>query len=142
MLVRLHSGQGDTRQAAFEKVIRHAWRMRDTMMIHVLALYRDVVTRDSLIKIPVRMRISCPGRPQSMEEQRAIRGIGNRRISARLGIAKYQLLNFEAVSFSEELVPATPLKLPDVEPGEYRTFLPRRVRRLYVGRADSDRVSV
>ncbi|MFN9970549.1 MAG: hypothetical protein ACK58T_11680, partial [Phycisphaerae bacterium] len=40
----------------------------------------------------------------------------------RDGIAKHQILDFEAVSFSEELVPATPFKLPDVEPGQYGLF--------------------
>lgn len=40
----------------------------------------------------------------------------------RDGIARHKLLDFESVSFSDDLVPATPLKLPDVEPGQYGLF--------------------
>ncbi len=112
---------GEARQAAFENMIRHAWRMRDTMMIHVLALYRDVVTRDSLIRIPSDCEYHVP---EGRNQWKSSEPFAASEIDAFLrdGIAKYQLFDFDAVSFSEELVPATALKLPDVEPGQYGLF--------------------
>jgi len=40
------------RQDAFEKMIRHAYRMRKTMMVHSKAIYEDIPARDGRIKIP------------------------------------------------------------------------------------------
>ena len=113
--------KGNARQAAFERVIRHAYRMRGTMMIHVLALYRDVVTRDSLIKIPPECQYTVP---EGQNPWKSSEPFAASEIDAMLrdGIANHPLLDFEVVSFSEELVPATPLKLPSVEPGQYGLF--------------------
>ena len=43
---------GERRQAAFEALIRHAYRMRTTMMVHTKALYRDLPARDRTVRIP------------------------------------------------------------------------------------------
>lgn len=43
---------GPARQKAYEAMIRHAFRTRDTMMVHSLGLYRDVDHRDNLIVLP------------------------------------------------------------------------------------------
>ena len=43
---------GPEHQAAFEAVIRHAYRMRGTFMVHSLGLYRDLVNRDKTVTIP------------------------------------------------------------------------------------------
>ncbi len=43
---------GELRQANFEKVIRHVYRMRGAMMVHAKALYRDVAARDKQVSIP------------------------------------------------------------------------------------------
>ncbi len=112
---------GPARQAAFERLIRHAYRMRGTMMIHTLGLYRDVPTRDKLIRVPPEAEWDIPeGRnPWKSTEPFAAAEIDT---LLREGIARHRLLDFEAVSFSDDLVPATPLKLPEVEPGQYGLF--------------------
>lgn len=46
------TASGPPRQAAFEALIRHAYRMRTTMMIHAKALYRDLAARDKSVAIP------------------------------------------------------------------------------------------
>lgn len=40
------------RQAAFEQVLKHAYRMRDREMVHVKPLFTDVAKRDRLIHLP------------------------------------------------------------------------------------------
>ena len=40
------------RQSAFEALIRHAYRMRRTMLVHDRALYRDLPARDKSVTIP------------------------------------------------------------------------------------------
>ncbi|MFH1267252.1 MAG: DUF4838 domain-containing protein, partial [Planctomycetota bacterium] len=49
---RYATAKGEARQAAFERLIRHAYRMRKTMLVHSKALYRDLVGRDKTISIP------------------------------------------------------------------------------------------
>lgn len=112
---------GPARQTEFERLIRYAYRMRGTMMIHVVALYRDVVTRDKLIHIPPDAEYHVPeGRnPWKSNEPFAAAEIDT---LLRNGIARHKLLDFETISFSDDLVPGTPLKLPDVEPGQYGLF--------------------
>lgn len=118
---RYSNAKGEARQAEFERLIRHAYRMRGTMLIHTLALYRDVVTRDSLVKIPAECRYDVPeGRnPWKSSEPFAASEIES---LLHDGIASHKLLDFEPVSFSDDLVPAAPLKLPAVEPGQYGLF--------------------
>lgn len=104
------TAKNQARQAAFEAVIRHGYRMRGTMMIHTLALYRDVVNRDKSVNIPTEAKWNVPegknpwksSEPYSREELDGFR---------RDGIAQRKLLDFTPVSFTGDLVPATPLKL-------------------------------
>jgi hypothetical protein len=102
--------KNQARQAAFEAVMRHGYRMRTTMMIHSLALYRDVDNRDKAVNIPTEAKWNVPegknpwksSEPFSREELDAFR---------RDGIANRKLLDFTPVSFSGDLVPAGPLEL-------------------------------
>lgn len=112
---------GPARQAAFERLIRHAYRMRGTMMIHTLALYRDVPTRDKLIRVPPDAAWDIP---EGRNPWKSSEPFTAAEIDALLGngISRHKLLDFEAVSFSDDLVPAAPLKLADVEPGQYGLF--------------------
>ncbi len=112
---------GPARQSEFERLIRHAYRMRGTMMIHTLGLYRDVPTRDKLIHVPPEAEWDVPeGRnPWKSSEPFATAEIET---LLREGIARHKPLDFEAVSFSDDLVPATPLNLPEVESGQYGMF--------------------
>lgn len=56
---------GSARQAAFEAMIRHAYRIRRTSMVHSYALYRDVAARDSSVTVPepARWQKPEPGNP-------------------------------------------------------------------------------
>ncbi len=104
------SAQGEARQAAFEALIRHAYRMRETMMVHTRALYRDLVNRDNAVAIPAGAEWSAPeetnpwkdSTPFSDEELAAF--VSN-------GIEANRIVDIDAVQFSEDLVPATPLAL-------------------------------
>lgn len=49
---RYRRATGPERQKAFEEMIRHAYRMRGTFMVHTLALYRDIDSRDGAVAIP------------------------------------------------------------------------------------------
>ena len=44
--------EGVERQSAFETMLRHAYRMRRSMMVHAKAIYRDVDARDKNVSIP------------------------------------------------------------------------------------------
>lgn len=115
-------------QEATEAVFFHAYRMRDTMMVHIQALYRELRRYSgSNVTIPDQanpgnLKIGAPSedygnwkssRPFSSEEIAIIlaEGIQNNRIL---------VLDFEPVSFSEELVPAAEkLNLPNVPTGTF-----------------------
>ena len=115
------------RQAAFEQMIRHVYRMRGTMMVHALALYRDVDARDKSVNIPSEARFNVAegknpwksNAPFTSAELDTLR---------RDGVANRKLLDFTPVSFSSELVPAARLKLAADRPGSMGIYSrsPRR----------------
>ena len=102
--------KGEERQLAYEAMIRHIYRMRASMMVHSLALYRDVRGRDKSISLPDEARFNVPegqnpwksSAPFTVEELAEIRASG---------IVNRPLLDFTPVSFSDDLAPAGPLKL-------------------------------
>lgn len=104
------------RQAAFEALIRHAYRMRGTMLVHAYALYRDLASRDKSVSIPDEARWNVPepknpwksSLPFTSEEVEGLR---------KAGIASRKLLDFEPVDFSRELVPAARLDLKSEKVG-------------------------
>jgi hypothetical protein len=103
------------RQAGFEQLIRHAYRMRTTMLVHTKALYRDLAARDKTVSIPADCGWNVPeGRnpwksstPFAADELAAFR---------REGIDRHPLarLDFTPVAFSKDLVSAQRLRLPPV----------------------------
>lgn len=104
------------RQSAFESLMRHAYRMRTTMMIHTLGLYRDLARRDTSVKIPDGADYKTQegknpwksSAPFSREELD---------VMSRDGIAHRKLLDFDPVAFSSDLVRPLALKLPTVKTG-------------------------
>lgn len=52
--------EGERRQAAFEAVMRHAWRMRRSMLVHTSALYRDLAARDKTVQVPDEAKWLAP----------------------------------------------------------------------------------
>jgi len=113
--VELHSQyellKGAARQEKFEAIWRHASRMKDRHMLstqNVCAVGPHRGFRDSTVKAPQEKVSSAPFNAQEIE---AI---------LRAGIEANQpvVLPFQAVEFSKNLVPATPLALPSVPPGK------------------------
>lgn len=106
------SPRGVERQQAFETVIRHAYRMRKTMMIHTKAFYRDAVIRDKGVSIPEGCTWSIP---ESKNPWKSSEPFTEQEFNAFVenGIAAHDLseVDFETVEYSDELVPATPLNL-------------------------------
>jgi hypothetical protein len=101
---RYTRASGATRQHAFETLIQHAWRMRQTMMVHSLALYRDLVARDKTVSIPdgAGYRDPPPGNPWKSDTP----------FSAT-----------ELVSFTQEGIDSHPLITVDFQPVRYSTVL-------------------
>ncbi len=130
---------GPQRQKAFETMVRHAYRIRSTMMIHTRGLVRDLPRRDKLVKLPIEAGANVPENknpwlsdvPFSREE---VDGI----VSA--GIAQRSVIDFQPVSFGDKLVPASRLRLPPVKTGSmglysrgvrnYHTWIERAPARL------------
>ena len=116
------SAAGNRRQAAFESLLRFAWRIKHTGMIHLKALWRDLPNRDKTVKLPPLGKYSDPdatnpwksGLPLTQAEVASL---------IREGIARRRLLDFEPVSYSMNLMPATRLNLPQVPRGNAGIYL-------------------
>ncbi len=119
---RYATADGKARQLAFENLIKHAYRMRTTMMVHTYALYRDLAGRDKTVSIPADAKwqipegknpwkSSAPFTPQEIET------------FITEGIASHKLveLNFKPLTFGTNLAPAIGrLAIPDnLTPGEF-----------------------
>jgi len=116
------SAAGKERQAAFEALFRFLWRTRHTGMVHTKALWRDIPNRDKSVQLPPLARYSDPDATNPWKsDERFTRD----QIAAlvRDGIERRKLLDFEPVSFSLNLVPATKLKLPAVSRGNAGIYL-------------------
>ena len=110
------TAKGEDRQKAFEDLIKHTYRMRQTMMVHAKALYRDLAARDKSVTVPKEAAWNVP---EGKNPWKSSALFTSDELDAILsaGIAKRQLLAFEPVAFSTNLVPASRLKLPDVKDG-------------------------
>jgi len=110
------SATGPARQQAFESLLRHAWRMRTTSMVHTLGLWRDLSRRDKTLLVPSEAAYSVPEgkNPWKSSEHFSVAELDG---FVEEGIATRKLLAFEPVAFSDALVPAAPLHLPEVETG-------------------------
>ena len=108
---RYSAASGEARQVAIERLMRHTWRMRKTMMVHAKPFFTHFANRDSTITNPPP-EVYQDETPFSEQEKQDM--LTN-------GIANYEPIEmgFEPVSFSDELVPATPLELPTVADGNY-----------------------
>jgi hypothetical protein len=126
--------QGDHRQAAYEQLIKHAYRIRNTSMIHTLALVRDLDNRDKAVTLRAEAAdYRHPERNPWMAAAGSERPFANAEIEELLtsGIERRKLLDFTPVSFSDELVPATALRLPPVaKRGNHGIYL-RGVRNVF-----------
>lgn len=110
------SASGAARQQAFEAMIRHTYRMRGTMMIHVLGLARDLPRRDRTIRLPEQAGPRVPAGKNPWMSDEPFRPAEITTLIER-GIAARKTYTFSPRSFSDELVSAAPLKLADGKPG-------------------------
>ncbi|MDF1744278.1 MAG: DUF4838 domain-containing protein [Gimesia sp.] len=110
--------KGEPRQKAFEQMIRHAYRMRESMLVHSKAVYRDAVNRDKSVSIPENARWTVPEEKNAWKESTPF-SKSELQHFLKAGISAYPLteLDFEPVTFSDNLVPANSLNLAEVKPG-------------------------
>jgi len=120
---------GQDRQAAFENLIRHGFRMRKTMMVHAKALYRDLVTRDRNVNIPEEAAFSVPEEKNPWKSSDPFTE-AELTDFLRQGIAGHTLRDFEPLHFSKDLVPTDKLHLPEV-PGDTNSVTGRGIQTFY-----------
>lgn len=123
------SSTGRDRQAAFENLIRHGYRMRKTMMVHTKALYRDLGNRDRNVNIPEDAGVSIPEEKNPWKSSAPFTKSELTDYLSR-GIAAHNLSDFESVNFSKDLVPADKLNLPKVA-GDSNSIRGRGIQTFY-----------
>lgn len=112
--------KGSARQAAFEQVWRHAYRIQDRMMLSTVALCQRDRFRDSTVNVPDEADWKIPeeenpwksSEPFSTDE---IQDILTEGIKAN----QPTVLDFVAQNYSDDLVPANQLNLAPVPKGRY-----------------------
>ena len=111
--------EGKSRQAAFEQLIGHAYRMRQTMLVHTKALYRDLAQRDKTVAIPPDAHWNVP---EGKNPWKSSQPFSEAELASFLeeGIRHYRLteLDFQPVEYSSDLVPSSGLNLSQVDAGE------------------------
>ncbi|MSR31510.1 MAG: DUF4838 domain-containing protein [Gemmataceae bacterium] len=104
---RYATAVGPARQAAFESLIRHAYRMRSTMMVHAYALYRDLAGRDKTVSLPTeaRWQVLEGKNPWKSSKPFSADEVDN---FLKDGIASHKLLelNFKPLAYGTNLLPA------------------------------------
>ncbi|MFW6061108.1 MAG: DUF4838 domain-containing protein, partial [Phycisphaeraceae bacterium] len=110
-------------QKAVEALLRHTWRMRETMMVHAKPIMMRLVGRDRNVEAPAqeKVRVDQPFSATELDE------------TVNDGVERTELveMDFEPIEFSRDLVPATPLGLRDVERGQYNRIAPSGRQRFY-----------
>jgi hypothetical protein len=103
---------GKARQEGFARVWRHAYRMRDRMMLSTVALCDRDRFRDRAVQVPEDANSWKSSEPFGADEISDI---------LQSGIAANQptVLDFEAEKYSDDLVPATELNLTSAAAGSY-----------------------
>lgn len=117
---RYGNSDGDARQQAFERVWRHVYRMRDRMMLSTVAICSRDRFRDRSVQIPENATWKIPEADNPWKESDPFTQPEIAHILAA-GIVANQptKLDFIAKNYSDDLVPATALDLPEVKPGQY-----------------------
>jgi hypothetical protein len=128
---------GPARQAAFEQLIRHAYRMRRTMMIHTKGLYRDLVARDKTVTLPADAKWNVPEGKNPWKSSEAFAPAELAQFITS-GIERYPLsqIDFKPVAYSDDLVSAAALHPPETLPAQAGVFAPGRGRQTFYTRVD------
>jgi len=126
---------GAERQKFYEATIRHAYRTRNTQMLHSLAIYRTRF-RDPSVKTPTEAMWQSPERDKKgnpVNPWKSSEPFTEPEFKTILatGIAGHALLAFEPKQFTEELVKVDALKFPDTPTGMPASRQSRGLRRYY-----------
>ncbi len=108
---RMAAEDGEERQKMFDELLRLAWRIRDTHMVHtrpIMAMARSV--RGGVTNPPPKIV-----RDDYVYTDEDIEGF------IRDGVERHKIvdLDFEPAHYSRDLVPSAPLNPPQVEPGNF-----------------------
>lgn len=106
------NAEGKARQQGFERVWRHAYRMRDRTMLSTVALCDRDRFRDRSVKVPDDLSSWKSSEPFAATEITKI-------LASGINANQPTVLAFEAKKYSDDLVLATQLNLPHVVPGGY-----------------------
>ncbi len=112
LYARMSQARDESKQELFEDTLRHAWRIRETHMVHTRPIM-DLAARN-------RVRGVTNPPPESVRDDIVYTASDIERFIAE-GVDRYQPaeIDFKPVVFSRDLVPPTPLNPPDVEPGNF-----------------------
>src|SRR5262249_13224945 len=91
-------------------------KIRASEMVHTKGLYRDLPRRDKSVKVPAEATWNAPEKTNPWKAGPELTRADYEKFIAD-GIANRKLLDFTPVRYSNDLVPATPLKLPDAKAG-------------------------
>ncbi len=127
---RYLGASGAARQEALNRLLRHTWRMRETMMVHAKPVFSRLASRDRNVTMPER-EVYADETPFTREEKRRMLEEG---IAANTPVE----IGFETVEFSGDLVPARPLQLPPATNGFYNRGAPMGRQRFYTWRDEDD----
>lgn len=113
---QMQDASGANKQKALVAVLQHAYRMRKTMMVHAKPITMHLARRTRL-KQPDKAEFAVDTPFDAAELQQILTN----------GVANTELVDvgFKPVSFSRDLVPATPLHLPEVKRGTFNNVAPK-----------------
>lgn len=107
---------GADRQAGFERLLRFAYRIRPTGMVHSLGVWRGLPYEDRSVRLPPGGGYEAPEGKDPWMDGRPVTPAEVEEILAA-GIDKNRPTDIRPVAFGTDLVPATPLALPAVPAG-------------------------
>lgn len=132
---------GESRQRNFETLWRFTWRIRDRMLVSTRAICDRDRFRDNSVTVPEEARWNVPEEKNPWKESRPFAAAEIATLLEQ-GIEANQptILDFEPTEYSEDLVLAAPLQLPEVRPGSrkmnfrgqqsFHTWLPEGRRQI------------
>lgn len=133
LYMRYTETRGPEHQQAFENLIRHAYRMRLTDMVHSYALYRDLAGRDKGVKIPegAQWQKPEPGNPWKSSAPFTTEELD---AFLRNGLEANKPVDFTPVTFDAPLVRPDALRLPAAANSNWTetAWQSRHKQRLYV----------
>ena len=97
-------------QKTFEELLRFAYRIRGTHMVHSKGLWRDLVLRDKDTAIPKEANWQIPEGKNSWKSSEPF-SRADLDGWIKIGIENYKISDVEAKVFSSDLIAATPLGL-------------------------------